>query len=131
MGDTKNLSFLNEFRNIKRLEIESNTHLVILTYELKVLKNLINVQTLYIQTNQPEIRYLRRMSENMKNLELIVIYLENQDLSLESNTFDEFLHLKEVRFAVDESLANEIAKNVSVIKGVNKNLIISIIPGDE
>lgn len=126
IGDTKNLAFLSQFMNIKRLEVESNTHLVILTYELKELKNLISVLTLYIQTNQPEIRFIKRMSENMKNLEIIEIYLENQDLSLDSDTFDYFSQLKEVRFSVDESLANAIIKNISKIKGTNKNLAISI-----
>jgi len=48
IGDTKNLAFLSQFMNIKRLEVESNTHLVILTYELKELKNLISVLTLNI-----------------------------------------------------------------------------------
>ena len=131
IGDTKNLAFLNQFTNIKRLEIESNTHLVILTYELKELKNLISVLTLYIQTNQPEIRYIKRMSENMKNLEVIEIYLENQDLSLESDTFDGFPQLKAVRFSVDESLGNAIIKNISKIRGTKESLTISIVSNEE
>lgn len=113
--------------NIRRLEVESNTHFVILTYELKELKNLISVKTLHIQTNQPEIRYINRMTENMKNLEGIEIYLENDDLSLETNTFDDFPQLKEVKFTVNESLAKAIEKNIAQIKGKNKDLKISVI----
>ena len=113
--------------HIKRLEVESNTHLVILTYELKELKNLISVTTLHIQTNQPEIRYIKRMTENMKNLEIIEIVLENQNLTLESDTFDDFPHLKEVRFAVDEILAKAIERNINQLRGINKNLKILII----
>lgn len=75
---------------------------------------------MYIQTNQPEIRYIKRMSENMKNLEVIEIYLENQDLSLESDTFDGFSQLKEVKFSVDKSLGNAIIKNISKIRGTKK-----------
>lgn len=127
IGDTKNLSFLRNFMNIRRLEIESNVHLVILTYELKELSNLISVIALQIQTNQPEIRYINRMTANMKNVELIEIILENKDLSLETNTFDGFPKLKEVRFSVDESLANAIEKNKAQLKGKNEKLIITLL----
>lgn len=125
IGNTKNLSFLKYFRCIKRLEIESNIHLVILTYELKELENLINVTTLHIQTNQPEIHFISRISENMKNLEIIEIFLENGDLILESNTFDNFPKLKEVRFSVDEPLTKAIEKNAPQIIGKNSKLKIT------
>lgn len=127
IGNTKNLGFLNGFMNIKRLEIQSNTNLLILTYELKELSNLISVQTLYFRTSQSELRYISRMSENMKNLELIEIYLENEDLCLTSDTFDHFLKLKEVRFFVSKLLANQIEKKKFEVKGVNKDLYVSII----
>ncbi len=118
---------MRHFINIRRLEIESNVHLVILTYELKELENLVSVTALQIQTNQPEIRYINRMTENMKNVEFIEIILENEDLSLETNTFDGFPKLKEVRFVVDELLARAIEKSRDQLKGTNKDLKITLI----
>lgn len=127
IGGAKNLSFLSPFMNIRRLEIESNVHLVTLTYELKVLGNLKSVITLHIQTNQPEIRYINRMAENMKNIECIEIVLDNKDLSLEADTFDCFPRLKEVKFAVDEILAREIENRRDQIKGKKEDLIITLV----
>ena len=127
IGNTKSLSFLSQFIHIRRLEIESNTHLVLLTYELKVLKNLISVTTLHIQTDQSEILYINRLTENMKNLEIIEIILKSPNLTLKSDTFGGFPYLKEVRFGVDETLAKEIETRIDEIEGIDKNLKVLII----
>lgn len=125
IGDVKSLAFLSQFANIERLEIDSNTHFVIITYELKLLRNLETVKSLYIKTNQPEIRLISRLAENMKNVERIIIYLENKDLFLEANTFSGFPNLNEIEFLVCESLARDLESKKNELNLANSNLIIS------
>lgn len=131
IGELRNLSFLKPFRHIKNLELESEVNLPILTYELKELKNLISVTSLYIDSNQAEVYLISRIKENMKNIEIIEFKIRNPNLALYSNTFDGFVKLKTVIFNVNRSLALDIERSKNKLKGENSALEIIANPIDD
>lgn len=126
MGDIDKLSFLQYFNGIKKLGIETEIHLAVLTNELNRLNNLESIISLELEVKHPEIYLISRLCKRMINLESITITMNNPDMAINPDTFDQFVWLKEVIFKVDENLKKEINESKYLIRGKNKDLNIIV-----